>query len=93
MHTLHSHPEIMKATCEIRQTSYNRNQTQSTTTSTATAVLRPLYRSVLLDFTANMPLVMAIAYTHTHICLTVLFPGLTLPGEPVPERQNQSGFY
>jgi len=29
--------------------------------------------------------------THTHTCLTALFPGL--PGEPVPERQNQYGFY
>ena len=35
------------------------------------------------------------SYTHTHArthtCLMALCPGY--PGEPVPERLNQSGFY
>jgi len=30
-------------------------------------------------------------YTHTHTRLTALFPDY--PGEPVPERKNQPGFY
>ena len=30
-------------------------------------------------------------HTHTHTRLTTLCPGL--PGEPVPERQNQCGFH
>ena len=30
-------------------------------------------------------------HTHTHTCLTAIFP--EHPGEPVPERYNQSGFH
>ena len=78
-HTLHSHPEITKATCEIRQTSYNRNQTQST--STATAVSRPLYRSISISRHQQFCWILLPTcpwswqlHTHTHIRLTVLFP-------------------
>jgi len=44
-----------------------------------------------VDYQDRCVLISEQNYTHTHTRLTALF--LDYPGEPVPKRSNQSGFY
>ena len=69
----------------LRSTSSAARKLSTTSVSTPFGWSAPLFCSVALDLPQDM------YHTHTHTCLTALFPGL--PGWAGTRKVNQSGFY